>query len=220
MSTGTRDFNMVTGIVIKAEPVGEYDRRVVLLTKERGKITAFAKYARKPGNKLMAPTNPFSFGQFKVYSGRNAYSLAEADISNYFEPLRQDFEAAYYGMYFLEICDYYGRENSDDTAMLKLLYQALRALTNMQLPNILVRSIFECKVIMVNGEYQDLVCAEGLSDTVKYTLEYIWNTPVEKIFSFTLAEPYLRELRIYCRKLCKETMDRDFKSIQILENIV
>ena len=67
-----QDFVIVTGIIIKSEPIGEYDRRVVILTKERGKISAFARSSRKPGNRLMAPTNPFSFGQFKLFAGRNS----------------------------------------------------------------------------------------------------------------------------------------------------
>lgn len=38
MSTGMQDFVILTGIIIKAEPIGEYDRRVVLLTKREGKF--------------------------------------------------------------------------------------------------------------------------------------------------------------------------------------
>ena len=40
---------------------------------------------------------------------------------------RQDYEVAYYGMYFLEVCDYCTRENNDERELLKLLYQSLRA---------------------------------------------------------------------------------------------
>ena len=145
--------------------------------------------------------------------------MSEADISNYFEALREDFEGAYYGMYFLEICDYYSRENNDEVDMLKLIYQSLRALTSHAFSRKLVRSIFELKAIMINGEFPGVAQEEGLQESTVYTVDYIMRTPVEKLYSFTVSDEVLHELRIFCRRLCSKTMDRNFKSLEILENI-
>lgn len=121
-----QEFTWVTGMILKQTPVGEYDRRVCILTKEKGKISAFARGARRPGNRLAAATGPFSFGTFKLYTGRDSYTMSEADIHNYFEELRTDYIGACYGVYFAEAVDYYTRENNDEREMLKLLYQSLR----------------------------------------------------------------------------------------------
>lgn len=146
----------VTGMILSAAPIGEYDRRVVILTKEKGKISAFAKGARRQNSTLMGMTNPFTFGEFVLYEGRTSYNVVQANISNYFMELGTDFEGAYYGFYFMELADYYTREYNDERQMLKLLYQSLRALASKKIAYELVRCVFELKTLVINGEYPEV----------------------------------------------------------------
>ena len=123
-NTGTNAVNQLTtmtGMILSVAPIGEYDKRVVILTKEKGKISAFAKGARRPNSPLAGACTPCNFGKFMLYEGRNSNTLQSAEIENYFAELRTDVEAAYYAFYFLEFADFYTREANDEREMLKLL---------------------------------------------------------------------------------------------------
>ena len=145
----------VTGMVIGTSPINEYDRRVVLLTKERGKITAFARGARRQHSAMLASTQLFAFGTFRVYEGKNAYTLVSAEISNYFEDIPKDPLKACYGSYFLEMAAYYARENNNEVELLKLVYQTLRIMCKEAIPLALIRAIYELRIFVVNGEYPE-----------------------------------------------------------------
>ena len=142
----------LTGIVLKVAPTGERDRHVVLLTRERGKISAFARGARKQDSPLLGACQPFAYGTFQVFEGRNSYTITKADVLEYFEELRTDLERICYGQYFCEVANYFTRENLPAVEMMQLLYQSLRALTRQSLPPGLVRSIYELRMIDLNGE--------------------------------------------------------------------
>ncbi len=156
-----RDAVTLTGIVLSSAPSGEYDKRVVILTKERGKITAFARGARRPNSALLASTGSFAFGTFLLFEGRDAYRLVQANITNYFSELMSDFSGAYYGMYFCELADYFTQENNDEIQIMKLLYQSLRALSKKTLNKELVRYIFELKIFTYGGEYPEVFHCMG-----------------------------------------------------------
>lgn len=212
-----RDYILLTGMVLQAGPIGEYDKRVVILTKERGKITAFAKGARRQNSRLMAGTNPFSFGTFKLYEGKS-YNIIEADISHYFEELRTDFEAAYIGMYFMEYADYYTRENNDEKEMLKLLFQSLRAISSKSLSHELVRYIYEIKSMVVNGEFPGIPSDTKLSESAVYAIEFIVDAPIEKLYTFTVSDDVLSEIKLIADRYRKNYIDKNFKSLSIMEN--
>jgi DNA repair protein RecO (recombination protein O) len=214
-----QEFTEITGMVLKAEPIGEYDRRVVMLTKEKGKISAFAKGARRPNSRLLAATNPFSFGEFKLYAGRSSYNIVDVSISNYFEGLRADFEGAYYGMYFLEVMDYYTRENNDEKEMLKLLYQSLRALMNGSLNNVLVRYIFEIKAMVINGEFPGMPQEGSWEESTRYAVSYIVNSGVEKLYTFTVTPLVLQQLKELADGYRRRFIDHAFKSLEIVDNL-
>ena len=214
-----REQVSAAGMVLKASPVGEYDRRLVILTREFGKITAFARGARRPGNSLMAVSNPFVFGKFLLYEGRDAYTLAGAEVKNYFIEIAGDVEAACYGSYFLEFADYYGREGIEAEETLKLLYQSMRALLNEKLPNRLVKAVFELKLMEINGEYFEELSG-NLDPSTRYAWEFVLASPVEKLYTFALSDQVLLEFSRCVEENKRRFVDKTFHSLDILQDLV
>lgn len=142
----------LTGIVLSAMPVNDYDRRLSILSFENGRVSAFARGARRPKNQLTAFARPFTYGRFTAYEGRDSYTVTDCEDAVFFDRLEKDPEKTYYGMYFCELMEYLTRENSEDREQVKLLYTTLSALGKEIVPVTLIRRIFELRAFANYGE--------------------------------------------------------------------
>ena len=145
-----------TGMVISSMPISEYDKRLVLLTKEFGKITAFARGARRVNSALLAASQPMVMGQFTLYQGREAYNLNSVKMTKYFGDELKDFDKISLAAYFMEVAEYFGHENEGAGQMLNLLYVSMKALSNKKIPDMLIRYVYELKMLVINGEYPEV----------------------------------------------------------------
>lgn len=146
------DVITLTGMILVAAPIKEYDKRIELLTKERGRISAFAQGARKQNSALSACTIPFTFGEFQLYEGRSSYNLQSAVISNYFGEIAQDYDALCYASYFAEVAQYLSRENIEAGNELNLIYITLKAIIAGKVPLKLIKIIYEMRYLALEGE--------------------------------------------------------------------
>jgi len=212
----------MSGIVLQSAPYGEYDRRLLLLTKEAGKITAFARGARKPTSPLVAATTAFNMGTFSLYPGRTAYTLSSAEIREYFSAVKSDLDASCYGAYFMELAGYYGRENLDAAEMLNLLYVTMKALENPALPNRLVRCVYETRMMVINGEFPTQAAEddEALGKSGVYAMKYAIAAPLGKLFTFTVKDDVLARMAKLVDGIRERTVDTKMKSLEILEMMV
>ena len=231
-------------------PISDYDKRITILTKERGKITAFARGARRPNSQLLAATNPFVFGEFELFEGKSSYNVSKVEVHNYFRELTLDVEAAYMGFYFLEFADYFCQENNDEKEMLKLLYQSLRALERPVFTSDFVRVVFELKAMAINGEgptvfqcmhcktKENLIyfsvwrggifcpaCKHGqktreIHESTRYAMQFIVSSSIEKLFTFQLSEDVLKELKKIMKNYLQTYVKHSFKSLEIIEELM
>lgn len=241
---------VLTGMVLSTMPISDYDKRITILTKERGKITAFARGSRRCNSPLLAATNPFAFGEFELYEGKSSYNLVKASIHNYFRDLITDVDAAYLGFYFLEFAEYFCQENNDEKEMLKLLYQSLRALESPVFSNDLVRAVFELKAITINGEGPSVFacmhchgtenlryfsvkrggifcpkCKQGqncreIHESTRYAMQFIISSKVEQLFSFQLSDEVLSQLQEIMQEYIHTYVRHKFKSLQIIDELM
>lgn len=117
-------------IVLRTHKLGEADRIITLLTRDRGKVRAVAKGVRRTKSKFGARLEPFSRVDLLVFEGKNLDIITQAESLNaYGQDLALDYSLWTAGQTMLETADRLTPEDSISAeSQYLLLVGALRTL--------------------------------------------------------------------------------------------
>ena len=81
----------ITAIVLSRWDIGEYDRRLSLLTREKGKLYAAARGVRKAKSRNAGITEPLTVFRASIAFGKNTNYIAQTQPILSFSEIRKDF---------------------------------------------------------------------------------------------------------------------------------
>jgi len=139
------------GIVLHEMPIGDSDKRLIILTKEFGKITVFAKGARKMNSRLMSISQKFSYSELELYRGKTAYNISSGTLIESFHHIRKEIEQLTYGLFILEFVEYVTHENEQNHELMQLVLKTLKVLEQGEMSPELVSLIFQLKACTYIG---------------------------------------------------------------------
>lgn len=94
-----------TGLVLHRTDLGEYDRILTLYTRERGKLSAVAKGARRGSSRLSGATELFVLARMQLAVGKSLDIVTQCEIESNFVGLRTDLQRLARATYLCELLD-------------------------------------------------------------------------------------------------------------------
>lgn len=153
------------GLVIKENNVGESDRVVQVLTRDKGLLSAFVSGARKPKSKNAAATALLCYSHLTFTQTKDTYRITESEAINVFFDLRADIERLSLAQYICELCQVlvpYGVEGEE---YLRLALNSLHFISKGKLDIYSLKALTELRMMAISGFMPDLVgCRECGTD--------------------------------------------------------
>ena len=149
------------GLVVREMTVGESDRLIWVLTRDRGMIRAFARRAKIYKNSLHAATQLLCYGHFKVSENKDRCLIMEGQPIEIFFELRQDLTRLSLAQYFCELAGILAVDGQGAGEILRLVLNALHFLCKGARPPLILKAAVELRMLSIAGFMPDLVgCAE------------------------------------------------------------
>lgn len=150
----------IDGVVVRVWEVGESDRYLSVLTAKKGRITILAKGSRSIRGAQLSICQPYTYGNFEFYRKGTRYILKDGTAYQPFYGLTSDMDRLNLAAYLCEVTCEFTDEGEDASEMLRLLLNALHALSyGMKSPE-QIKGAFELRAAVLSGYEPDLnACA-------------------------------------------------------------
>jgi len=237
------------GLVIKVSETGESDRLVTLLTKEYGVLRAFVRGAKKIKSRSLSATQLFSYAEFSIYRGRDAYIVDDAKPIEIFFSLRDDIERLALAQYFCELAGELAPVESDADAYLRVMLNSLHFLAGGKRPQTFLKAVTELRLLCFAGYMPDLVacadcgaytddgmrfdigggqlfcsaCAgagERVAPGVLTAMRHICFSDDGRVYSFTLSDDGLAALAGVTERYLMAHIQKRFRTLEFYKNLI
>lgn len=145
-----------TGLVIRVTAYNDKDALLTLLTPNHGKLTVKARGLYRKNNPLSATCQLLAYGEFTLFEYRSMYTINEAHSLELFTALRRDLQKLSLGTYFAQAAELLSQEDLPNPDLLSLTLNCLFALSKLDIPELLVKAVFELRGACLAGYAPDL----------------------------------------------------------------
>jgi DNA repair protein RecO len=203
-------------LILRTYPLGESDRIVVFLTRDRGKKRGVAKNARQSRRRFGGALEPMTFGRVG-YLERERRDLV---LLHYVDPLRSplaaaDGEALGYVGYFCELIDEWAQEGDPNEPLFRLGVSMVDAMAD-GVPIEPLARYFEFWLLRLQGVYQPDPQA---SDEARAFLTAARTCSPFALTDATASRTALRELEASHRALIAMHLEKELRSARVLREM-
>lgn len=149
-------FKTTKGLILREVRYKEADRILTVLTEDMGKITVKARGALRKSSKTAAATQLFAFSELTLFENKGKWSVNEGSTIEEFKGLRNDITALALASYFAECAEALSEEDTPEPRLMRLVLNALFALSNELYTQEHIKAVFELKLMAISGYEPDL----------------------------------------------------------------
>jgi len=203
-------------LILRTYTLGESDRLVVFLTRDRGKKRGVAKNARQSRRRFGGGLEPMTVGRVG-YVERERRELVRLE---YVEPVRSPLsahtiEALGYVSYFAELVDEWAQDNDPNEPLFRLGASVIDALAHGGPVEPLAR-YFEYWLLRLQGVYEN----EGrMSGEARGFLDAARSLSPFAIGECKVSKRALSEIEAAHRELIAMHLEKDLKSVRVLREM-